>query len=115
MTKSHFEQKLTSDEVLKKIGWLCGYAQGKYLCRCRECGVSFDGDKRAFKCLSCAIGHLLITADRLCKLESVARPIAEKLEKHEDVMVARYSKTGSDNEEFKITAGEARALRLALR
>jgi hypothetical protein len=40
-----------------------------------------------------------------------AKPIIAKLEKHEDRLVARRSMLGSDDEEFLITAGEARALR----
>lgn len=32
---------------------LLNYAPGSYMCRCEDCGESFEGDKRATRCLSC--------------------------------------------------------------
>lgn len=34
---------------------LAGYAPGGYMCKCCICEAPFDGDKRAFSCLECAV------------------------------------------------------------
>jgi hypothetical protein len=40
----------------RKPEWpLMGYAPGSYFCRCHVCGDQFEGDKRAFQCLPCAV------------------------------------------------------------
>jgi len=42
------------------------WAPGGYTAKCRECGVSFIGDKRAFMCAPCAYGDnecCIITRD----------------------------------------------------
>tara|TARA_R100001163_G_C4991206_1_gene143736 strand:- start:297 stop:704 length:408 start_codon:yes stop_codon:yes gene_type:complete len=31
-----------------------GYAPGFYSCKCRDCGVEYDGDKRSWQCKDCA-------------------------------------------------------------
>ena len=41
-------------ELLKR--W--GFAPGDYHCLCSECGRGHTADKRAWRCLSCAEGHL---------------------------------------------------------
>ena len=49
---------------------LLGYAPGSYMCRCMTCTKQFEGDKRAFTCLECAVlevkGHLI---DKRMKLD----------------------------------------------
>lgn len=52
---------------------------------------------------------------KLAPMREAAEPIIRKLRAHEDWLVRNYSKLGSDEETFHITAGEARALRYALR
>lgn len=37
-----------------------GYAPGKYWCRCKTCGERFDGEKRSWRCMSCATKRLEI-------------------------------------------------------
>lgn len=33
---------------------LVGYAPGNYMCTCTDCDTAFIGDKRAYRCLTCA-------------------------------------------------------------
>jgi hypothetical protein len=100
---------LTPHEMLKEAGRIGYYADGNYVCRCLACERAFTGDKRACECLPCAVKRL----SRFSDLAIAAQPIIAKLERHEALLVARYSKLGSEHEEFRITAGEARALRQA--
>ncbi len=44
--------------MLQRIGRVGGWAPGPYLGKCQNCGEEFNGDKRAFECLPCAIGDL---------------------------------------------------------
>jgi len=45
---------------LKRVVWpVNGFAPGDYLNSCWVCGVTFVGDKRARKCLACAINRLV--------------------------------------------------------
>lgn len=45
---------------------IVGYAPGNYWCRCRSCGKSFTGDKRAVRCEECSIfyPHWIVTDTR---------------------------------------------------
>ena len=101
---------LTLEEMLGQIGAVGGFAIGKYCCECCKCKRTFLGDKRAIQCLPCAIDRL----SQNYKPIEAAKSIVEKLERHEKRLIARYSMLGNDEEEFPITAGEARALRAAL-
>lgn len=42
---------------------LAGYAPGNYFCKCTDCGNEFEGDKRAFTCLECAVTAIKSRAD----------------------------------------------------
>jgi hypothetical protein len=33
---------------------IAGFANGNYVCKCKDCRASFVGDKRAFRCEECA-------------------------------------------------------------
>lgn len=47
-----------SNTIEELVGWawpLIGYAPGSYFCKCSVCGEQFEGDKRAFQCLPCAV------------------------------------------------------------
>lgn len=48
---------------------LIGYAPGSYLCRCSACGKTFEGDKRAFNCLPCAVAGANDGLTRLREME----------------------------------------------
>jgi hypothetical protein len=43
---------------------LCGYAPGNYTGHCRVCGLLFDGAKRSFMCLDCAVRSVNTTVER---------------------------------------------------
>jgi hypothetical protein len=48
------------EDQLKRVVWpVNGFAPGGYLNDCWVCGVTFIGDKRAMKCLACAINRLV--------------------------------------------------------
>jgi len=38
---------------------LNGYAPGKYISICGNCDRNFEGDKRAIRCLECAVDALM--------------------------------------------------------
>jgi hypothetical protein len=48
---------------------LLGYAPGNYFCKCHDCAIKFEGDKRAFQCLPCAVKTAEAGLDRLKNLE----------------------------------------------
>lgn len=43
---------------------LNGYAPGGYACRCIDCEANFEGDKRAIRCLACAVSTLRAQVER---------------------------------------------------
>lgn len=53
MEKSHFD--MTNAQVDERPE-LHGWAPGDYLCRCRDCGQEYIGDKRSYSCANCAYG-----------------------------------------------------------
>lgn len=44
---------------------LCGFAPGGYTSKCDTCGVSFVGDKRAYRCLECAVKSVKTNVSKL--------------------------------------------------
>jgi hypothetical protein len=44
-----------AERVREATGPLVGYAPGTYFCECNICGEQFEGDKRAYHCLPCAV------------------------------------------------------------
>ncbi len=58
MAVSGFKDALSLDDMLKEVRTIGGYANGDYVCECRECERSFIGDKRASQCLPCAVKAL---------------------------------------------------------
>jgi hypothetical protein len=59
-----------ADLAERKRGWpLIGYAPGNYFCKCHICDEQFEGDKRAFHCLPCALNRAHESLDRLAVLE----------------------------------------------
>ena len=47
---------MTQDKLSEEGVWpLGGYAPGGYMCKCAYCEKVFEGDKRAFQCLECAV------------------------------------------------------------
>lgn len=46
---------LDNDAMVKKLGRVGLWAPGSYICICGGCGVQFIGDKRALRCLPCAV------------------------------------------------------------
>ena len=48
---------------LERIGRLAGWAPGKYMGKCHECGQDMIADKRAINCFICAIESLKRQAD----------------------------------------------------
>jgi hypothetical protein len=49
---------------------LNGYAPGNYWCRCLTCNDDFQGDKRAYQCLECAVSQIRgLLADLLSERE----------------------------------------------
>lgn len=49
---------LSTEEMLKEISPIAGYAFGGYWVTCTKCGRKFDGDKRASQCLPCVVKTL---------------------------------------------------------
>jgi predicted nucleic acid-binding Zn-ribbon protein len=43
---------------------LMGFAEGNYMCRCTDCGLQFQGDKRSILCRECAEKALAHTDDK---------------------------------------------------
>lgn len=53
------------------IGWpLLGYAPGSYFCKCRDCRQEYEGDKRSFQCLACAVKAANEQLGRIVGLET---------------------------------------------
>jgi hypothetical protein len=43
---------------------LVGFAEGDYMCRCTDCALQFQGDKRSILCRECAEKALAHTGDK---------------------------------------------------
>lgn len=60
------------DELIERrrdVWPLGGYAPGSYFCKCGTCGEQYDGDKRSFCCLPCAVKAANDGLAKLAELE----------------------------------------------
>lgn len=46
------------NEMAAELGRVGGWAPGNYMSKCGNCNREFEGDKRASKCLPCAVSVL---------------------------------------------------------
>lgn len=46
---------LEDEQIRDRKYPICGYAPGGYMCRCKDCSIIYDGDKRSWRCLDCAL------------------------------------------------------------
>lgn len=88
----------TYAHAVEALGRVGAFAPGNYLATCMACGTHFEGDKRAFNCLPCAIGVLRLKADAILARDEgrrgvVGRPVAitnEQLDPFEEIGQALY-------------------------
>ncbi len=52
----------TLSQMAAELGRVRGWAPGSYTSKCGGCGREFEGDKRAYECLPCAVKGLEETA-----------------------------------------------------
>lgn len=51
--------------VARGVKWpLSGYAPGRYLCKCHDCGEQHTADRRASQCLPCAVVQAMDNSEK---------------------------------------------------
>lgn len=58
---------LLTEDMLKEICPIAGFAPGEYYCTCTKCKRHFTGDKRSTLCLKCAVESIIASKELLYK------------------------------------------------